>query len=352
MKIIDIYWFYTYLLIAPYIVCILYFYHYKRDRYFYKTRSSIQLLFVLYIVGVLIAQLLIWKGFFENETFLGFSLISESTAYNQNYFQTHTIFGLLSEPNVITSKLTPFVAFLSAITAVGGWVFTSRIQIINATKTHAMQVLMNSRTSTAYVAKVDEAMKLRKRIMDENGWTENDPVKISSERYLRLTAEERSAVHYLLNFLEFIAVGVRHANLDEDMIKGSFKSILTNNYLTFHPIIEHIRKSSPSNYVELEVLHKRWDENSHRKCDDCKDWFKVGQSINEKMEISRIRHLFYNISTMLIWGMLVFIRKEKRKLHEKKHKKSNFICILCEENHAIKLQNEESKNKIGKKYYF
>ncbi|EXB27480.1 hypothetical protein J537_0572 [Acinetobacter baumannii 1437282] len=346
------FYFKTYLLIAPYIFLILYFYHYKRDKYFYKTRSSIQLLFVLYAIGVLIFQLLIWKGFLEGYNFLGFSLISESASYSKDYFHSHTLFGLLAEPNITTSKLTPFVAFLSAIMAVGGWIFTSRIQIINATKTHAMQVLMNSRTSTAYVAKVDEAMKLRKRIMDENGWTEKDSVKISSERYLRLTAEERSAVHYLLNFLEFIAVGVRHSNLDEEMIKGSFKSILTNNYLTFHPIIEHIRKSSPSNYVELEVLHKRWDEDVHRNCDECKDWFKVGESINDKKKISKLRFLTYNLLTCMGWGVFILGRFLKKKAKIKKHKRNVFICVDCGENIKNAVQSQTKDCKSGQKYYF
>lgn len=260
------------LLILPYLIISGYFFFEVRDNYFYKYRSSVQLLYVFLFLTTVIVELLIWKGFFEQYNFLNISLVKE--ANESYYFQQHTIFGLLSEAPAGSSKLTSFVAFLSAIAAIAGWIFTSRLQIINATKTHAMQVLMNSRTSTAYVAKVDDAMKLRAKVKEENGWTEKDRIYVSKEKYLDLKAEERSAVHYLLNFLEFITVGIRHNNLDEDMLKGSFKSILTNNYLLFHPIILYIREQTPSNYTELEVLFLRWDQGEHQACIKCKEWYK------------------------------------------------------------------------------
>ena len=268
-------------MILPYLIISSYFFFKVRDKYFYKYRSSVQLLYVFLFLTIVIIELLLWKGFFEQYNFLNISLVKE--ANESYYFQQHTIFGLLSEAPAGSSKLTSFVAFLSAIAAIAGWIFTSRLQIINATKTHAMQVLMNSRTSTAYVAKVDDAMKLRAKVKEENGWTEKDRIYVSKEKYLELKAEERSAVHYLLNFLEFIAVGIRHNNLDEDMLKGSFKSILTNNYLLFHPIILYIREQTPSNYTELEVLFLRWDQGEHQECIKCKEWYKAKDlDINSK----------------------------------------------------------------------
>ncbi|MFX6052648.1 MULTISPECIES: DUF4760 domain-containing protein [Acinetobacter calcoaceticus/baumannii complex] len=271
----------NFLLILPYLIISSYFFFKVRDKYFYKYRSSVQLLYVFLFLTIVIIELLLWKGFFEQYNFLNISLVKE--ANESYYFQQHTIFGLLSEAPAGSSKLTSFVAFLSAIAAIAGWIFTSRLQIINATKTHAMQVLMNSRTSTAYVAKVDDAMKLRAKVKEENGWTEKDRIYVSKEKYLELKAEERSAVHYLLNFLEFIAVGIRHNNLDEDMLKGSFKSILTNNYLLFHPIILYIREQTPSNYTELEVLFLRWDQGEHQECIKCKEWYKAKDlDINSK----------------------------------------------------------------------
>ncbi|AHB92179.1 DUF4760 domain-containing protein [Acinetobacter baumannii] len=261
------------LLILPYLIISGYFFFKVRDSYFYKSRSSVQLLYVFLLLTTVIFELLIWKGFFEEYNFLNISLVKEVN--DSYYFQQHTIFGLLSEAPAGSGKLTSFVAFLSAIAAIAGWIFTSRLQIINATKTHAMQVLMNSRTSTAYVAKVDDAMKLRAKVKEDNGWTEKDRIYVSKERYLKLQPEERSAVHYLLNFLEFIAVGIRHNNLDEEMLKGSFKTILTNNYLLFHPIILHIREQTPSNYTELEVLFLRWDQGEHQTCLKCEEWYKT-----------------------------------------------------------------------------
>lgn len=303
---------YTYLLIAPYLTIILYFYSYKRDSYFYRARSSIVLTLIMLLLSILFFQLLLWICFFPEDKFLGFSVKVNSTA-PQN-------------------SITALVAIFAAIAAVIGWLFTSRVQIINATKTHAMQVLMNSRNSTAYVGKVDEAMVLRRKLIDEAkeaGIPPEERLVLTKERYLTLSDAERSAVHYLLNFLEFIAVGVRHTNLDEEMIKGSFQSILKNNYLLFQPVIEHIRLTVPTNYVELEVLHKRWDEYNHAKCQNCKDWFKVGQKpISEKHVQQLYFHLTFSLLTIFHWSLLILVKKIYLEFTSKNQKES-FVCIDC-----------------------
>ncbi|HGF9176697.1 TPA: DUF4760 domain-containing protein, partial [Acinetobacter baumannii] len=229
--------------------------------FFVKIRSSIQLLMMLILLGLVFVNILIWKGFFKEYEFLGFDLV------NTDKF----------------NKTTALVTILAAIAAVFGWIFTSRVQIVNTVRGHSVQVLMNSRTSTIYLEKVDIAMKLRRCLIKEAILEKNstDNIYLSVRRYKRLSDQERSAVHYLLNFLEFIAVGVRHNNLDESLIKGSLRTILKSNYMLFRFVIEHLR--GPDNqpiYDQLEALHKRWDEEQHSKCAKCREWFKVSNIDN------------------------------------------------------------------------
>lgn len=284
-----------------------YFYLFERDDYFYKYRGSIQLSLVLSFIGVFFIQIIIWKTFTLDYQFLNFSL--------------------KAKPG--TTKTTALVTMLAAIAAVSGWVFTSRVQIINATKTHAMQALMNSRNSTIYVQRVDEAMAIRQKLKDEKKLGVNDLVIVSKDDYLQLNLAERASIHYMLNFLEFIAVGVRHNNMDEELIKGSLKTILKNNYLMFQPVIEYVRISSPSNYIEMETLHKRWDEYNNDKCIKCTNWFKVGDGRKDKNQPAR--QSIYAVMTILTLGLwnLAITGIEIFDRYAKSNLKNDFICIDC-----------------------
>ena len=323
--------FLTYLLIIPYIAVLVFFFTYKKDNFFLKISSSVQLLIILILLGICFIEILIWKCFFQDYSFLGFNIKNTGTQF----------------------KTTAVITILAAIAAVFGWIFTSRVQIINTTRSHSVQVLMNSRNSTIYMDKVDKATIIRRKLTEKRnkptdkdkglfglwiGKKNTDFVKIQSvekiqlteEEYKNLEHDEKSAVTYLLNFLEFVAIGIRHNNLDEDLIKGSFKSILKSNYILFEPIIEFLRKQdNPKIYLQLEMLHKRWDEENELKCYECKKWYKVGLN-NDPNELKKIYvfHVFMSILSFGSWLILILIMKFSDSIT--KHKESkDFICIDC-----------------------
>lgn len=301
----------TYFLVVPYASILIFFLIYQRDNFFLKTRSSIQLLMIILLLIIVMMQLACWKGFFLEYDFLGFNLREE---VNEN-------------------KITPLITIIAAIAAVIGWVYTSRVQIINAIKGHSMQVLMNSRTSTIYAEKVDAAMELRKKLakeLKENG-KEDSKLVLTPERYEKLEDKERSAVHYLLNFLEFAAISIRHYTLDEELIKGSLRSILNSNYHLFHPVIEHLReKDNPSIYIQLELLFMRWDKDNHEKCSKCNSWEKTQKTDNSWKTISFIAfHVVMGLATCFIWFIAVFGMSLLGKIIQPKIKNTH-ICGSCQ----------------------
>jgi hypothetical protein len=267
------------------------------------------LLLILILLGLVFTQILLWKGFFEDYAFLNFDIQNTDKQF----------------------KTTALVTVLAAIAAVFGWIFTSRVQIINTTRSHSVQVLMNSRNSTAYISKVDEATIIRRELIKELNLPKGEKVQLSAERFEKLENAEKSAVTYLLNFLEFVAIGIRHNNLDEDLIKGSFKSILKSNYILFQPVIEYLReKDSSKIYNQLETLHKRWDDENYLKCMVCKQWYKIG-SKNGYLEQSKAIgvHLLFVIATCGSWIAVIGIFKliEVLTMHTDNEK---FICIDCD----------------------
>ncbi|MDC5002128.1 DUF4760 domain-containing protein [Acinetobacter baumannii] len=247
-------YFHTYLLIVPYIALTFYFITFQSDKFFLKTRSSVQFLFVLLFLGFVFGNLLVWKALFIDYDFLGYSV--KSTATN--------------------NKSTGLITILATVAAVCGWIFTARVQTINAIKGHSMQVLMNSRTSTVYMQKVDKTIEIRRSLLKGDGSSESDKqdVVLTAEKFEALPHEDdRSAVVYMLNFLEFVAIGIRHYNLDEELIRSSLRSILNSNYKLYKPVIEHLRKAdNPAIFVQLELLHDRWADSANIYCSKCKTW--------------------------------------------------------------------------------
>ncbi|WP_180027831.1 DUF4760 domain-containing protein [Acinetobacter sp. YH16032] len=295
MSKIKLNYFYTYLLIIPYVTVIAYFYIYRRDNFFIKIRSSNQLLLILILLGITFVEILIWKSFFEDYKFLNFDIENTDGQF----------------------KTTALVTVLAAIAAVFGWIFTSRVQMINTIRSHSVQVLMNSRNSTAYIAKVDIATKIRRNLGKDQNVESKDKVQLTREKFNSLEDEEKSAVTYLLNFLEFVAIGIRHNNLDEDLIKSSFKSILKANYNLFQPVIEYLREiDSPKIYNQLEILHKRWEENKKPECINCKQGIDDEVQNRKKHKFNNLRNITLTILTGSGWLIMIAIIRINREINE------------------------------------
>lgn len=301
----------TYFLIVPYIALTFYFITFQSDKFFLKTRSSVQFLFVLLFLGFVFGNLLVWKALFIDYEFLGYSVRS-TPSHN---------------------KSTGLITILATIAAVCGWIFTARVQTINAIKGHSMQVLMNSRTSTVYMQKVDKTIEIRRSLLKGNGSSESEKqdVVLTAENFEALkTEEERSAVVYMLNFLEFVAIGIRHYNLDEELLRGSLRSILNSNYKLYKPVIELLRKAdNPAIFVQLELLHDRWADPANTYCSKCKTWHPSKPIFKHWKE--KHKKLIHGLATLLtcgIWLVLLGFMWAIGRLTPSP-KKDHKICDKC-----------------------
>lgn len=308
--------FFTYLLIMPYLALSFYFLVYQRDDFFLKTRSSVQFLYVLIFLGFIFINLLLWKWVFKEIDFLGFSIKST---------KTH-------------NKSTGLITILAAVAAVCGWIFTARVQTINAIKGHSMQVLMNSRTSTIYMQKVDKTIEIRRGLTKESISTEDDKqnVVLTAEKFEKLgngdgvkADEEKSAVIYMLNFLEFVAIGIRHYNLDESLLKGSLRSIINSNYKLYKPVIDHLRRvDNPKIFTQFELLHDRWAEPTEILCVSCKIWHpKKPENQQWKDKYDKEINKYACILTFGLWRLTRTVIKKVKKIF----KEQNEELKLCKE---------------------
>jgi len=66
------------------------------------------------------------------------------------------------------------------------------------------------------------------------------------------------AIRSLLNYYEFIALGIRSADLDEAMMYNTVRGIMCNLIADMHEIVAAYRHRDPRTYRHLVALYARW----------------------------------------------------------------------------------------------
>ncbi|MRN38955.1 DUF4760 domain-containing protein [Neisseria sp. N95_16] len=80
--------------------------------------------------------------------------------------------------------------------------------------------------------------------------------------------EERKAILTLLNYREFVAVGINTGVIDEKIYKRSFCNIIIRDWKMLCQTIEAIRNSEKghaTNFQDFEKLAKRWKRKTLKK---------------------------------------------------------------------------------------
>lgn len=305
----------------PYIALTVYFLFFQSDNFYLKTRSSVQLFYGLMILGLVFLNLILWKSFFSEYYFFKFNISGNNK---------HVLLATL----------------LATVAAVSGWVFTARVQIINAIKNQSLQVLMNSRNSTIYIDKVDKVMSLRREIVKENkekGLLDIKPF-VTEEKYHSLDDTYKSAIIYMLNYLEFISIGIRHYNLDEAFLKQSMRSIVNSNYDLFYKVIEiHRGYDNKEVYTQFELLHARWGKNGAAKCSKCQSW-QDNVLVKKPWYIKYgfIVHCVAMVLTMFTWSLIILFMWSVNSFL-KSGEQTQHICHNCEP----KAKDEEKIMKVA-----
>lgn len=77
----------------------------------------------------------------------------------------------------------------------------------------------------------------------------------SEAKARRLCAE---SIRSLLNYYEFLCLGISRCDLDEAMLKGSIRGIMCNLVHDMREVIDHERRNNPRVYVQLIRTFNRW----------------------------------------------------------------------------------------------
>lgn len=131
-------------------------------------------------------------------------------------------------------------------------------------KQHTVTILLESRLSSEFRAtneKRKSVFRPQTDILHED-WdhaqkrlahgTATTPDEIEN-RY-----EASEALTFMLNYYEFLALGIRTGDLDEELLKGTMRGLMCSMVDDARDVIFHLRKDSPKIYEHLSLLYARW----------------------------------------------------------------------------------------------
>lgn len=108
---------------------------------------------------------------------------------------------------LVSGDVEKSITWITAVCVpVSVWCLTSMIAAKNLMRQHSMNVLLQTRTSAEYTkhaVRASSALRLNGMLAD---------------------GDMREAVIYVLNFLEFVAIGIKRCDLDEGIFRDAWKT--------------------------------------------------------------------------------------------------------------------------------
>lgn len=169
------------------------------------------------------------------------------------------------------NRTSTAITFLNAFIAVGGvWFavhsFKENAKNIRAQqkKQHTITILFESRLSPELRA----ANETRKSVYPVGFDIQYDDWRAAYERRadgidmgkeaFEARYEAAEALVTLLNYYEFLALGIKLDDLDSDLLRGSIRGIMCNLVDDARYVIAHLRKNNEKSYEHLFELYQEW----------------------------------------------------------------------------------------------
>lgn len=147
-----------------------------------------------------------------------------------------------------------WVLLLAASTATVGWIVTSWVNLRNSVKQHTINTLLQSRLSAEYMRHATKVGKHYQKFQERK-----DSGLLDNALEDATTNISEHSLQYVLNYFEFIALGIRAGDLHEAMLRDSLRSIVCRNVKMSVSWIDRCRVESPRLYENLGWLHNRWN---------------------------------------------------------------------------------------------
>lgn len=152
----------------------------------------------------------------------------------------------------ITLETQNWLFLIGVYSALVGWIISSMVTIRNSIKQHTINTLLQTRLSVEY-------MKHASLINEK--YLKGPQLARTMTMFEWNKAEHKeglASLRYVLNYLEFIAVGIRHGDLDESLMKNTIRGIVVSFADLANGYIVHSREGNALCYEHLTALCRRW----------------------------------------------------------------------------------------------
>lgn len=215
------------------------------------------------VLGLLLGVSIIGALIFASWQFqIGKPLVAQHVAEAAT---SSTQFGTATTTNPYALEKQQLVVVFAAWAAVIGWIVTSWTAIRNSVKQHTVNTLLQSRLSATYM---DHGMKLNRAF---ERFQKDYPLatrKPTDDPTTGMTDDEFASLRYVLNYLEYVAIGIAHGDLHGPMLKSSLRSVLISTtyysrfYLERKVVGSAGAEGNPALYCNLRHLYYVWRNDS------------------------------------------------------------------------------------------
>jgi len=184
------------------------------------------------------------------ELFLFFSFVAWEMHFSEYLFLGH------EAPPLLTQNWLFLIGIVSAIT---GWIVSAYMTLRNSIKQHTISTLLQSRLSATYM----ENANLINTAFFAPSMKDDPPV---SMQFLHDPANAKAlqAVNYVLNYLEFLSVGIRHGDLDKKVLRHTMRGIVVRLYEKMSIYLQYMRGDEngvvarPNQLEHVTWLYQQW----------------------------------------------------------------------------------------------
>lgn len=154
-------------------------------------------------------------------------------------------------PYKVGMEKASWVPALGVYFAVVGWIINAIVTMRNSVKQHTINTLLQTRLSATYM---ERATAVRV-ILD--GYSPLNRVPVGLVNFDFSTSAN---IDYILNYIEFMAVGIIHGDLHEQVLRDSMRGIVLRFVGTTHDYIDDLRIEAPRTFKNLLWLYERWSD--------------------------------------------------------------------------------------------
>jgi len=161
---------------------------------------------------------------------------------------------------ILVTLFGTVISAFAVVVAIATFYFSNRANRRAQQKQHTITILFETRLSE-YFQTTNKARKIAFPVDQDITLDQWQAARIASSETserAEILNTGADALQQLLNYYEFLAVGIAQGDLDEELLKASIRGIMCNLVDDARIMISQLRQNDPKTLEHLVRLYERW----------------------------------------------------------------------------------------------